>query len=93
MKMNNLSLASKNVLTRHTAYAGKRGNSTQVFVHDPEQCQSSFQQLASGKKRKYVMISGKGGVGKTSLAASLACQLAAGTLLVIHEDDCRESLS
>ena len=50
----------------------------QVIVHDPEQAQSSFQQLASGRKRKYVMISGKGGVGKTSLASSLACQLAAG---------------
>lgn len=41
---------------------------------------SSFQQLALGKKRKYVMISGKGGVGKTSLAASLACKLAEGIL-------------
>lgn len=44
--------------------------------------ETSFQQLARGKKRKYVMISGKGGVGKTSLAASLACRLAEGGWLL-----------
>lgn len=37
---------------------------------------SAFSQLVAGKERKYIMISGKGGVGKTSLAASLAVRFA-----------------
>lgn len=38
--------------------------------------------------RKYIMISGKGGVGKTSLSASLAVKLAAAghTTLVVSTD-------
>lgn len=49
---------------------------------------SCFQELAAGTERKYVMISGKGGVGKTSLAASLAVKLAAAghTTLVVSTD-------
>lgn len=44
--------------------------------------------MAAGTKRKYYMISGKGGVGKTSLAASLACKFAAAghTTLVVSTD-------
>ena len=44
--------------------------------------------MAAGTKRKYFMISGKGGVGKTSLAASLACKFAAAghTTLVVSTD-------
>jgi signal recognition particle GTPase len=43
---------------------------------------------AAGTARKYIMISGKGGVGKTSLSASLAVKLAAAghTTLVVSTD-------
>jgi predicted ATP-dependent serine protease len=37
---------------------------------------SAFQELSAGAERKYIMVSGKGGVGKTSLAASLAVRFA-----------------
>ena len=49
---------------------------------------SAFEELAAGSERKYVMVSGKGGVGKTSLAASLAVRFAqAGhTTLVVSTD-------
>lgn len=49
---------------------------------------SVFTELSSGSDRKYIMISGKGGVGKTSLSASLAIQFAqAGhTTLIVSTD-------
>jgi hypothetical protein len=49
---------------------------------------SAFQELAAGTERKYIMVSGKGGVGKTSLAASLAVRFAAKghTTLVVSTD-------
>lgn len=54
----------------------------------PELSQSAFEELTAGTARKYVMISGKGGVGKTSLSASLAVKLAAAghTTLVVSTD-------
>lgn len=50
--------------------------------------ESVFDRLADGPSRKYIMISGKGGVGKTSLASSLALRLAAEghTTLVVSTD-------
>mmetsp|Transcript_4879 Transcript_4879/g.13611 ORF Transcript_4879/g.13611 Transcript_4879/m.13611 type:complete len:760 (+) Transcript_4879:198-2477(+) len=49
---------------------------------------SPFEELAAGTARKYVMLSGKGGVGKTSLSASLAAKLAAAghSVLVVSTD-------
>ena len=55
---------------------------------------SAFAELASGKERKYIMVSGKGGVGKTSLSASLAVRLAgAGHATLVVSTDPAHSLS
>jgi CO dehydrogenase nickel-insertion accessory protein CooC1 len=49
---------------------------------------SAFQEMSAGTERKYIMVSGKGGVGKTSLAASLAVRFAqeGHTTLVVSTD-------
>ena len=53
-----------------------------------------FQEMTAGRERKYVMVSGKGGVGKTSLAASLAVQFAAdGHNTLVVSTDPAHSLS
>lgn len=53
-----------------------------------------FQEMSAGRERKYVMVSGKGGVGKTSLAASLAVQFAAdGHNTLVVSTDPAHSLS
>eukprot|EP00195_Chlamydomonas_chlamydogama_P005384 CAMPEP_0202890670 /NCGR_PEP_ID=MMETSP1392-20130828/997_1 /ASSEMBLY_ACC=CAM_ASM_000868 /TAXON_ID=225041 /ORGANISM="Chlamydomonas chlamydogama, Strain SAG 11-48b" /LENGTH=714 /DNA_ID=CAMNT_0049574285 /DNA_START=142 /DNA_END=2286 /DNA_ORIENTATION=- len=59
-----------------------------VCATTAEPSTSAFTELAAGTQRKYIMISGKGGVGKTSLAASLGVKLAAEghTVLVVSTD-------
>jgi Mrp family chromosome partitioning ATPase len=49
---------------------------------------SAFEELSAGTARKYIMVSGKGGVGKTSLSAALAVKLAAAghTTLIVSTD-------
>ena len=55
---------------------------------------SNFRELVQAAGRRYVMISGKGGVGKTSLAASLAVRLAAeGHNTLVVSTDPAHSLS
>lgn len=55
---------------------------------------SEFDDLASGSGRKYYMLGGKGGVGKTSCAASLAVKLAdCGHPTMIVSTDPAHSLS
>lgn len=61
--------------------------STAAAAFDPSSL-SAFDDIASGTERKYIMVSGKGGVGKTSLSASLAVALAAAghSTLVVSTD-------
>lgn len=55
---------------------------------------SAFEAISSGTERKYLMVSGKGGVGKTSLAASLAVRLAEeGHQVLVVSTDPAHSLS
>ena len=55
---------------------------------------SAFEELAASTERKYIMISGKGGVGKTSLSASLAVRFAqAGHTTLVVSTDPAHSLS
>lgn len=79
---------------RHPSRYSSRHN-TVIIPHasaateaPPEVSESAFDELAAGTARKYIMISGKGGVGKTSLSASLAVRLAAAghTTLVVSTD-------
>lgn len=53
-----------------------------------EEAVSTFDDLVAGPARKYIMLSGKGGVGKTSLSASLGAKLAAAghSVLVVSTD-------
>uniref|UniRef100_A0A2P2JI94 ATPase ASNA1 homolog 2 n=1 Tax=Rhizophora mucronata TaxID=61149 RepID=A0A2P2JI94_RHIMU len=45
-------------------------------VMTPAEATAGFNEMVSGTQRKYYMIGGKGGVGKTSCAASLAVKFA-----------------
>lgn len=54
---------------------------------------SMFDDMVRGTDRKYILISGKGGVGKTTLAASLAVKLAeAGHSTLVVSTDPAHSL-
>ena len=45
-------------------------------VAAPEEAVSGFDEMISSTQRRYYMLGGKGGVGKTSCAASLAVKFA-----------------
>lgn len=55
---------------------------------------ASFDEMVSGLQRKYYMLGGKGGVGKTSCAASLAVKFANhGHATIVVSTDPAHSLS
>lgn len=60
----------------------------------PAETSSEFDEMASGTKRKFYMLGGKGGVGKTSCAASLAVKFAnSGHPTLVVSTDPAHSLS
>ena len=50
--------------------------STPVTTATPSSSPTAFEEICAGAGRKYIMVSGKGGVGKTSLSAALSVRLA-----------------
>ncbi|KAI9156727.1 hypothetical protein LWI28_011225 [Acer negundo] len=72
-----------------------RNNSLQVrSVAAPSETVAGFDEMASGTQRKYYMLGGKGGVGKTSCAASLAVKFAnSGHPTLVVSTDPAHSLS
>ena len=84
---------------RHQTACAAAQRRQQAVVHvattdAPVESASMFDEIAAGTERKYLMISGKGGVGKTSLAASLAVRLAAaGHQTLVVSTDPAHSLS
>ncbi|KAL2634187.1 hypothetical protein R1flu_005666 [Riccia fluitans] len=61
---------------------------------NPVEIGSGFDQMVAGTTRKYYMLGGKGGVGKTSLAASLAVKFAnSGHPTLVVSTDPAHSLS
>jgi arsenite-transporting ATPase len=74
--------------TTATEQQGSSSNGTTTTATTTATGPSAFAELAAGTERKYIMVSGKGGVGKTSLSASLAVRLAAAghTTLIVSTD-------
>ncbi|CAM6083865.1 unnamed protein product [Calypogeia fissa] len=75
----------------------KRSNvyaSTVRAVAQPVEVEKGFEEMVAGTKRKYYMLGGKGGVGKTSMAASLAVKFAnSGHPTLVVSTDPAHSLS
>ncbi|XP_057824569.1 ATPase GET3B isoform X2 [Cryptomeria japonica] len=72
-----------------------RASTLQVrSVMTPAEVETSFDQMIAQMKRKYYMLGGKGGVGKTSCAASLAVKFAnSGHPTLVVSTDPAHSLS
>ncbi|KAI3843234.1 hypothetical protein MKW92_010466 [Papaver armeniacum] len=63
-------------------------------VAAPAEAVAGFDEMAAGTQRKYYMLGGKGGVGKTSCAASLAVKFAnSGHPTIVVSTDPAHSLS
>lgn len=61
---------------------------------NPVEVSRGFEEMVAGTTRKYYMLGGKGGVGKTSLAASLAVKFAnSGHPTLVVSTDPAHSLS
>lgn len=64
------------------------------WVATPVETVAGFDEMVTGTQRKYYMLGGKGGVGKTSCAASLAVKFAnSGHPTIVVSTDPAHSLS
>lgn len=71
-----------------------RGPMAARAVATPLDAGAAFEEMVAGTARKYYMVGGKGGVGKTSISASLAVKFAnAGQPTLVVSTDPAHSLS
>ncbi|KAJ3694956.1 hypothetical protein LUZ60_000333 [Juncus effusus] len=80
---------------RHARLILPRRSSIQVrAIATPAETKEGFEEMLAGTQRKYYMLGGKGGVGKTSCAASLAVKFAnSGHPTLVVSTDPAHSLS
>ncbi|KAF3329195.1 ATPase ASNA1 2 [Carex littledalei] len=80
---------------RHVCLYLRRGGAFQVrAIATPADTAEGFEEMAASTMRKYYMLGGKGGVGKTSCAASLAVKFAnSGHPTLVVSTDPAHSLS
>ncbi|KAJ3700561.1 hypothetical protein LUZ61_004266 [Rhynchospora tenuis] len=86
--------SSPHCTNRHVRIFLRRGSLQVRAIATPADTTEGFEEMIASTKRKYYMLGGKGGVGKTSCAASLAVKFAnSGHPTLVVSTDPAHSLS